>query len=68
MATAHNRSVYAPLPSVAPGFGFARSVASLVPTQNVTHIASGPVSGWKRHKQQEKKKKKKKKLIKKKKK
>ena len=27
-----------------PGFGFARSVASLVPTQNLTHIWAGSVS------------------------
>jgi hypothetical protein len=30
--TAHNRTVYAPLPSVAPGFRSARSVATLLPT------------------------------------
>ena len=45
--TAYNRSVNAPPPiRAAPGFGFARSVAALVPTQNLTQIASRSVSGW----------------------
>ena len=31
-----------------PGFGFTRSVASLAPTQNLTHIARRSVSGRQR--------------------
>jgi hypothetical protein len=38
--TAHNRTVYAPLPLVAPGFRFARSAAP--PTLNSTHIFASP--------------------------
>jgi hypothetical protein len=35
--TAHNRTVYASPPVGGSGYGFARSVASLVPTQNLRH-------------------------------
>jgi hypothetical protein len=38
----HNRSVYAPLPSVAPGFRSPRSVATLLPTAHSTHIFASP--------------------------
>jgi hypothetical protein len=39
-ATAHNRSVYASPPVGGSGYGFARSIASLIPTQNLRHILS----------------------------
>jgi hypothetical protein len=38
--TAHNRSVYASPPVGGSGYGFARSIASLIPTQNLRHILS----------------------------
>jgi hypothetical protein len=37
-ATTHNRSVYASPPYGGSGYGFARSIASLIPTQNLHHI------------------------------
>jgi hypothetical protein len=52
-ATAHNRSVYASPPVGGSGYGLARSIASLIPTQNLRHILSAlvfatqsPYSGW----------------------
>jgi hypothetical protein len=36
--TAYNRSVYASPPDGGSGYGFARSFASLIPTQNLRHI------------------------------
>jgi hypothetical protein len=41
--TAHNRSVYASPPVGGSGYGFARSIASLIPTQNLCHILSALV-------------------------
>jgi large exoprotein involved in heme utilization and adhesion len=34
----HNRTVYASPPVGGSGYGFARSIASLIPTQNLRHI------------------------------
>jgi hypothetical protein len=52
-ATAHNRSVYASPPVGGSGYGFARSIASLIPTQNLRHIlpalafaTQSPYPGW----------------------
>jgi hypothetical protein len=36
--TAHNRPVYASPPVGGSGYGFARSIASLISTQNLRHI------------------------------
>jgi hypothetical protein len=36
-STAHNRTVYASPPVGGSGYGFARSIASLIPTQNLLH-------------------------------
>jgi hypothetical protein len=36
--TAHNRTVYASPPVGGSGYGFARSIALLIPTQNLRHI------------------------------
>jgi hypothetical protein len=41
--TAHNRSVYASPPVGGSGYGFARSIASLIPTQNLRHILAALV-------------------------
>jgi hypothetical protein len=41
--TAHNRSVYASPPVGGSGYGFARSIASLIPTQNPRHSLSALV-------------------------
>jgi hypothetical protein len=38
--TSHNRSVYASPPVGGSGYGFARSFASLIPTQNLRHSLS----------------------------
>jgi hypothetical protein len=38
--TSHNRTVYASPPVGGSGEGFARSIASLIPTQNLRHILS----------------------------
>jgi hypothetical protein len=38
--TAHNRTVYASPPAGGSGYGFARSIASLIPTKNLRHILS----------------------------
>jgi hypothetical protein len=51
--TAYNRTVYASPPVGGSGCGFARSIASLIPTQNLRHIlpalafaAQSPYPGW----------------------
>jgi hypothetical protein len=58
--TAYNRSVYASPPVGGSGYGFARSIASLIPTQNLRHVLPAlvllrkPLSGLaKRRKQPE---------------
>jgi hypothetical protein len=38
--TSYNRTVYASPPVGGSGYGFARSIASLIPTQNLRHILS----------------------------
>jgi hypothetical protein len=38
--TAYNRTVYASPPVGGSGYGFARSIASLIPTQNLRHSLS----------------------------
>jgi hypothetical protein len=41
--TAHNRPVYASPPVGGSGYGFARSIATLIPTQNLRHSLSALV-------------------------
>jgi hypothetical protein len=41
--TSYNRSVYASPPVGGSGSGFARSIATLIPTQNLRHILSALV-------------------------
>jgi hypothetical protein len=41
--TAHNRSVYASPPVGGSAYGFARSFATLIPTQNLRHSLSALV-------------------------